>query len=319
MAGNEYVGIDISKSSFDAYSEKCGSKEFPNSLEGFKDLVAWISNDVVGTPKVVLEATGGYHREVVNYLQSCRIKVSVVNPKRVRDFAKAVGVFAKTDKIDAKVLALFGRTLCPAETRHVPVEEAELNALVVRREQLVEQCTQEKNRLEHTKGEVREDIRTHIRVLEKRIKKMEKLIQDTIDKNDTLKHKSDTLRSVKGIGPTATGVLLAKLPELGQWNSKSIVSLVGVAPFPDESGKHSGSRRIFGGREPVRSVLYMCTLSAIRSNSQIKQFYNRLLDKGKAKKVAIVACMRKLLVILHALVAKGQQWDPSMNGAATNK
>ena len=305
----EYVGVDISKQSFDAYSKRLGSNDFPNTPEGFRKFKKWITRESEGRQRVVLEATGGYHTGLVLFLQSHKIPVSVVNPKRARDFAKAMGVFAKTDKIDAKVLAQFGYKVCPPETKPVSSEVQELNELVVRRDQLVEQCTQEKNRLEHAKKVVRQDIREHIKILEKRIKKMESLIQETIDRHSSLKNKSDFLRSVKGIGAVSAAVLLAKLPELGQWSSKSIASLVGVAPFPDDSGKRRGSRRIFGGREQVRSVLYMCTLSATRSNPQIRQFYRRLLDEGKAKKVAIVACMRKLLVVLNALLTKEEPWD----------
>ena len=190
----ECVGVDIAKNKFDAYSEQLGSKEFPNTLDGFKKFKHWLSGIKEEMPKVILEATGGYQSRLVLFLQKHNIAVSVLNPKRVRDFAKAVGVFAKTDKIDAKVLAKFGDTICPEETEAISAEVQDLNELVVRRDQLVEQCTQEKNRLEHAKGVVLKDIREHIELLQKRIAKMEKLINDTIDNDKKLNTNSKILR-----------------------------------------------------------------------------------------------------------------------------
>jgi transposase len=232
----------------------------------------------------------------------------VVNPRQIRDFAKATGRLAKTDKIDAEMIARFAEAIRP-EVR--PLKDADahrLQALVARRRQLVEMLTMEENRLGTATRWTRPDIEAHIEWLTEGINKVGKDTASFIKKTPLWREKEDLLRSVKGIGPVSACTLLARLPELGKLNRKKISALVGVAPFNRDSGKYRGRRTIFGGRADVRAVLYMATLSAIRYNPAIKAFYERLVHAGKLRKVAITACMRKLLVILNAMVRTNTSW-----------
>jgi transposase len=305
-----YIGIDISKATLDVYEQKLGYHSFENKGSGFLSFREWI--DEVREVHVIVEATGGYQRELVEFLEGAGILYTVINPKRARDFAKARGVFAKTDKVDSKVLADFGSTLLPKATNPASREVLALNDLTSRRAQLVDLLVQEKNRLEHSSGIVLKDVKGMISFITRKVEKIEEEIQKLIGNCEELKKKSKLLESVKGVGPIVCSILLSKLPELGKLSGKQIASLVGLAPFADQSGKHKGRRSIMGGRGKVRSVLYMGTLSAIRSNPQIKLFYGRLVEKGKNKKLAITACMRKLLVILNAILQKETVWDKSI-------
>jgi len=310
-----YIGIDISKETLDVYHQVLGYHSFENQGSGFSAFKKWI--DSLQGVHVVLEATGGYQRQLIEFLEGVGVLYSVVNPKRVRDFAKARGVLAKTDKVDARVLADLGMTLAPEATNRPSRDVLDLNELTTRRAQLIDLLVQEKNRLEHVQGSILKDIKSLVSFITRKIEKIDEEIDKLIARSKELKKKADLLQGVKGVGATVCAILLSKLPELGTLTGKQIASLVGLAPFADQSGKLKGRRSIMGGREKVRSMLYMGTLSAIRSNPQIKAFYDRLVAKGKNKKLAITACMRKLLVILNAILRKETVWDKTMGLAVS--
>jgi transposase len=257
---------------------------------------------------VVLEATGGLEVTLVAALAQAKLPVVVVNPRQVRDFAKATGKLAKTDAIDAAVIAHFGDAVRP-EIRPVKDEQAqELAALLARRRQLVDMLTAEKNRLSTASKRVRNDIQAHIAWLEKRLKEVDTDLAESIKEIPAWRHRDEILRSTPGVGPVLSVTLLAGLPELGSLNRREVAHLVGVAPLNRDSGQHKGKRSVWGGRDEVRCVLYMSTLSAVRCNPVIRAFYNRLIGAGKKQKVAITACMRKLLVILNTMVKNGNAW-----------
>lgn len=305
---NKIVGIDVSKDALDLFCDWKGeSFQFKNTPGGRKKLIKYLSKDLPDF--VVLEATGAYHRDLHKDLHSQDIPVCVVNPKRVRDFAKATGILAKTDKLDAKVLARFGSQI--EQRPCIPPTESDqaLSDLVVRRNQLVTMITQEKNRLSSAPKSIHQSIKRMIKRLEHELEVIESEIQQAIESQEELRVKSALLQSVKGIGEVSAMVLLTKLSELGTLNHKQISSLAGVAPFNCESGKFKGKRAIYGGRTVVRNTLYMATFSATRYNPQIKEFYNRLIAQGKIRKVALTACMRKLLIILNAVVRSGKPWE----------
>jgi transposase len=305
-----FVGLDISKDTINVAVSATGTvEEFANQKEGYKRLTTCLKRH--GTIQVVMEATGGYHRNIAQHLhEKGKFAVSVVNPRQVRDFAKAKGILAKTDDVDARVLAQFGEAIKPPVW--VPKESAveELDAMVKRREQLVQMIQMEKVRLETTwRPAARRSIQKHIQYMEKDVSGLEKEIKVLTSQGD-LKEKSDLLQSMDGVGQVTAWTLLARLPELGHADGKSISSLVGLAPFNHDSGKHRGQRHIFGGRSDVRRVLYMAALAAaVRTKKgAIRQFYERLLGLGKPKKLAITACMRKMLVILNAMVRDNQNY-----------
>ncbi len=259
---------------------------------------------------VVVEASGGYEAAIVSELVAHGQAVAVVNPTRVRAFARAEGLLAKTDKIDARLIARFGATMNPKVQARRTQDQLELTQWVTRRRQLVLMVSAEKNRLDTVAPDVREHINRHIAWLQADIEALQEQISQAIATNSLWTERAKQVESVPGIGPITAATLLADLPELGQLNRQEIAALVGVAPFNHDSGKHRGKRRIFGGRTSVRSVLYMATLSATRHNPVIKSFYQHLLKQGKVKKVALTACMRKLLVILNTMVKSGQLWNP---------
>jgi transposase len=266
-----------------------------------------------GVSLVVVEASGGYEAGLVSELVSRGQAVAVVNPTRVRAFARAEGVLAKTDKIDAQVIARFGATMKPQATARRAEAQVALTEQVTRRRQLVLILTGEKNRLQTASPTIQTHIGRHITWLQTEIEMLEQQISQAIAVNPEWTETVQRVDSVPGIGFITAATLVADLPELGQLNRQKIAALVGVAPFNHDSGKQRGKRPIFGGRTSVRSVLYMATLSAIRYNPVIKTFYQRLLDKGKLKKVALTACMRKLLVILNTMVKSGQDWNPAIS------
>jgi transposase len=244
------------------------------------------------------------------------IQVAVVNPRQARDFGKALGFLAKTDRIDAGILAHFGEAVRP-EPRQLPSEEAaNLAALVARRRQLTEMLTMEQNRLGSAPAALRKDIREHITWLQKRLKDSDKDIHKLLRSSPLWREKDQLLQGVPGVGPVLSATLLAMLPELGKLNRKEIAALVGVAPLNRDSGKMKGKRATWGGRSSVRDVLYMATMSAVRYNPTLKDFYERLLKAGKLKKVALVACMRKLLVILNAMLRDNAPWSSDYQIAA---
>jgi transposase len=258
---------------------------------------------------VVMEATGGLEIPVAAALSRAGLPVVVVNPRQVREFARSMGRLAKTDKIDALILALFGERVRP-EPRPLPDEVAQaFDALLARRRQLVLMLAEEKNRLQQARSrEVRSGIQRHMHWLESEIKSVEGGLTDGVRKSPIWRAKDDLLRSVPGVGPVTSFTALAELPELGRLNRKQIASLVGVAPHPCDSGTLRGKRIVWGGRAAMREALYMAALAASRFNPVLRTFYQRLLAAGKPRKLALVACMRKLLTILNAIVRDGQPW-----------
>jgi transposase len=305
-----YMGIDVSKASLDvAVWQPEQTWQVRNDLEGVGKLLQRLKE--LEPKLVVIEATGGYEKLIVAELIAAKIAVSVVNPKRTRDFARSVGQLAKTDKIDARILAQFAQAIRP-EPRPLRTEEEErLSALISRRRQLIDILTAEKNRLATTHPITRERIQEHIDWLLEELADIESDIDQFIQSTPLWKQKDELLRSVPGVGDVTACTLLADLPELGTLSRQGIAALVGVAPLNKDSGIKRGKRRVFGGRESVRNVLYMAALSATRFNPLIKTFYDRLIKAGKQKKVAIVACMRKLLVLLNSIIRHQRHWQPN--------
>ena len=302
-----FVGVDVSKGRLDVAVRPSGeSASFSNDELGIKPLVNRLEE--IQPTLIVLEATGGIERQLVRALVSAELPVVVVNPRQVRDFAKASGQLAKTDAIDAMVLARFAEAIRPT-VRPLPDESLlELRALIARRRQLTEMIVAERNRLTAASKSVRKRINTHIRWLEAELGRADKDLDQSIRQSPIWKENEDLLRSVPGIGPVISRTLLAELPELGQLNRKQIAALVGIAPLNRDSGTLRGRRTIWGGRATVRAALYMAALVASRRNAVIRDFYKRLRNTGKAPKVALVACMRKLLTILNAMIKHRTCW-----------
>ena len=303
----KFVGIDVSKLTLDFDClPVSAAQQLANDAAGHAVLVALLRNS--GVERIVIEATGGWETAVVSALAVAKLPVVVVNPKQVRDFAKAMGHFAKTDSLDAKVLALFAERIKPP-LRALPDEAQRVLADVAgRRLQLVRMRAQEKARLATVPAIARKDVEQHIAWMDKRIAKLDANLQDRLKKSPLWCHKATLLDSAPGVGEVTTFSMLADLPELGTLNRQKISALVGLAPFPDDSGKRQGKRYIRGGRAEVRCVLYMATLSAITHNPPIKAMYERLTKAGKPFKLAMTACMRKLLTILNAMIKKDQTW-----------
>lgn len=300
-----YVGIDVAKDSLDVAVGSDGELwQVSNDAAGHSELVERLGG--VKPALIVLEASGGYEAVVAGVLWDAGHPVAVVNPRQVRDFARGMGKLAKTDQIDARVLAMFGEKV-PVEVRApLDAEARELQTMVVRRRQLVEMLTMEKNRrgLVPT-GRARKSLDKHIAWLEEAVRRASDDIDQAVRQSPIWREKEDLLRSVKGIGPVSARTILVELPELGRLNRKKIAALVGVAPFNRDSGRFKGMRSIAGGRSHVRTVLYMAAVTAARHNPLIRPLYQRLIAAGKKKKVAIVACIRKLLTILTAMVRDG--------------
>lgn len=303
-----FIGIDVSKARLDVAMRPSAEKlSVSNDEAGIQALVKRLSE--LKPVLIVLEATGGLERSVSGTLGSAQLPVVVVNPRQVRDFAKALGQLAKTDRIDAEVLAHFAEVIRPP-LRPLPDKVSlELRALIARRRQLIEMMVAEKNRLSAASKAVRKRLEAHIRWLETELDRADKDLDQSIRQSPIWQEHQDLLRSVPGIGPVVSRTLLAELPELGRLNRKQIAALVGIAPLNCDSGTFRGRRGIWGGRATVRAVLYMAALVASRRNSVIRDFYKRLRDKGKASKVALVACMRKLLTILNAMIKHKTRWS----------
>ena len=314
------AGIDVSK----AYLDVCvglDESRITNDHEGWVEIIAKLRQASVDL--VVIEATGGYERGVVVALQEAEITVARVNPRQARDFAKSMGTLAKTDKVDARMLRDFGDVLSRHKHRSKyvtpmfdPAREL-LHELVTRRRQLVEMRVAEGNHLEHATKATRRGILSVVKLLEKQIVQIEKEIDDHMD--DHFKPQKELLDSFKGVGPATIMTLVADLPELGKLDRRAIAKLVGVAPLANDSGERRGKRSIWGGRSKVRSTVYMAALVAMRHNPVIKAFFDRLVAAGKPKKVALVACIRKLLTILNAMLRDGQMWRAAadLNSVAT--
>ena len=303
------AGIDVSKAFLDVCVGLDESRT-TNDHQGWVEIVAKLRQASVDL--VVIEATGGYERGVVVALQQAEFTVARVNPRQARDFAKSMGALAKTDKVDARMLRDFGDVLSRHKDRSKyvtpmfdPAREL-LHELVTRRRQLVEMRVAEGNHLEHATRATRRGILSVVKLLEKQIVQIEKEIDDHMD--DHFKPQKELLDSFKGVGPATIMTLVADLPELGKLDRRAIAKLVGVAPLANDSGDRRGKRSIWGGRSKVRSTVYMAALVAMRHNTVIKTFYDRLVAAGKPKKVALVACIRKLLTILNAMLRDGQMW-----------
>ena len=304
-----YVGVDVSKNNLQAAILPSGdSFSVPNDEGGLDEL----TNRLRGAPPttlVVLEATGGYERPVVASVAASKIAVAVVNPRQVRDFAKATGTLAKTDRIDARILARFAQAIRPSPKSPPDAEAREFCAIVARRRQIISMMSAEKNRLSIRDSKaVRKRIQAHIRWLQKELEGIDKGLDEAIEDSPTFKENEALLKSVPGVGEVLCRTLLAELPELGSLSPKKLCALVGVAPLNRDSGDRRGKRTTWGGRSGVRKALYMGALVAARHNPTIKEFYERLLGAGKPKKVALVACMRKLLVILNAMIRDRSPW-----------
>jgi transposase len=303
-----FIGIDVSKQRLDMCARPSGEAwSVTNDGKGHAELVIKLAS--LSPTLIVMEATGGYQAAVAAELGASKLPVAVVNPRQVRDFAKATGHLAKTDAIDAAALAHFAESIRP-EPRPMPDElTLELQALVTRRRQLIDMRTAESNRLETCRVmPVRRNIQKMINVLTKQIERVDDDIDTTIKGSPLWREREDLLSTAIGVGPTTARTLLTQLPELGKLNRREIAALVGIAPFNDDSGKRRGIRRIRGGRGEVRSVLYMATIAAVRFNPQLQRMYQRLLSLGKLKKVALIACARKLLTILNAMMRTNTPW-----------
>lgn len=305
------IGIDVSKDKLDVAS---GSKSVPRTIgNDAASVEQLIASEIQQRQQtlVVVEATGGYERQLVETLQAASIAVAVVNPRRVRDFAKGIGWDAKTDPIDACLIAHYGEVVQPKPASPKTQAQRKLTALVVRRRQLLKMINMESNRLAQAIPEVTKFIRQSLQALKKQVKTLDLEMAAAVEKQKASARKVEILQSVKGCGPVAISTLVAELPELGELNRGQIAKLVGVAPINHDSGKHQGKRKTSAGRSSVRRVLYMVALVATRHNPPIKAFYRRLLASGKPKKLALVAAMRKLLTILNTLIKRDQLWvDP---------
>jgi transposase len=307
-----FVGIDVSKRSWDVYLLPSRQHlKLPADESGIERLAAALAG--AGTCLVVMEATGGLERRLAASLIELGHEVSVVNPRQVRDFARSQGRLAKTDRLDAEVIAWFAQTIRPRPLEKAPEKQAELDALVTRRRQLIGLRTAERNRLTQSGAKIiSKSIRRMLDALRDEIADIDTAIAQLIQDNDDWRAKAELLQSTPGVGKVTTTTLVAELPELGKLNRQEIASLVGVAPLNRDSGQMRGTRAIWGGRAAVRSALYMAALTARRSNPILKTFADRLQALGKKPKVVIVACMRKLLTILNTMVRNNTPWNPKL-------
>lgn len=311
-ASPSFVGIDVSQASWDVCVLPAGRRfRIDVDDQAGSRLLAEL-----GLPDrclVVMEATGGLERPLVAELLQAGVRTAVVNPRQVRDFAKAFGRLAKTDAIDAETLAMFAQAVQPRGAEAAPQKHQQLDALVTRRRQLVSLRSVERTRQRQTVDRTaRQSVDKAVRFLDREIASVDKAIARLIDADEDWRAKRKLIQSVPGVGPTTSATLLAELPELGRLNRQEIAALAGVAPFNDDSGKHRGQRRVRGGRSAVRTVLYMAAFAARRFNPQIRAFALRLHRAGKPFKVVLTACMRKLLTILNTLVRQGTPWRSSL-------
>jgi transposase len=306
-----WIGIDVAKDHLDIHVRPSAELfQVENTEAGITELVQRL--EPLHPMLVVFEATGGLEIPAAVRLSRAQLPVAIVNPRQVRDFAKATGKRAKTDALDAAVLAHFAEAIQPNVSTIADEESQRMAELVARRRQVVEMLTAEKNRLGTVRGPVQQDIEAHIEWLEKRLEALEAQLQQAIQQSPLWLERVNLLKSVPGVGEVTSSTLLVNLPELGSLSHKQISSLVGVAPLNHDSGKHRGKQAIWGGRAQVRAVLYMAALVATQRNPVIKTFYERLCQNGKPKKVALTACMHKLLIILNAMVKNATRWQPNL-------
>jgi transposase len=306
-----FVGIDVAKSSLAVFVDSTGEHlECLNQTKDLRKLARQLKK--LDPTLIVMEATGGYETPAAEIFSEFGLPFAVVFPKRVRQFALGLGIIAKTDDIDAQTIAYYGR-VADIQAKALPSDELRsLNALTTRRTQLIEMRIAEQNRLDVSHSSMQKNIKKHLCWLESQIESIETEIDASIKDNQALQEKDDLLQSVPGVGKVLSSTLLTQLPELGILSNKEISALVGVAPFPRESGTWKGKRFCQGGRNSVRKVLYMATISASRFNPVIKRFYEQLLERGKLKKVALIACSRKLMTILNAMVRNNSNWNPKL-------
>jgi len=303
-----FVGIDVAKASLDvAVDGTTQRRKFANEEAGIEQATTYLKG--LSPELVALEATGGIEIPLAASLVAAAIPVAVVNPRQIRDFARATGKLAKTDVLDAQVIAFFAATIHPTPRPLPDAKTQELNAVLVRRRQVRGMITAERNRLSSARKAVRERIQAHINWLEQELVSLNDDLKRKVEESPAWREKDDLLKSVPGVGPVLSATLLMELPELGTLNRKQIAALVGVAPLNRDSGTLRGKRSVWGGRAPVRAALYMAALVATRFNPIIRSFYQRLCAAGKAKKVALVACMRKLLTILNAMLKHRLPWS----------
>jgi transposase len=309
MSSQCFVGIDVAKAHVDIALRPTGERwTVTNDDAGIAALVTRLQQ--LAPQLIVLEATGGYQRAVVAALAAAGLPVVVVNPRQARDFAKATGQLAKTDVLDARALAHFAEAVRPASRPLPDAQTEELRALLARRRPLIAMRTTEQNRLGSAPRRLQADIQAHITWLNERLAALDDDLDTTLHASPVWREREELLRSVPGIGPVCARTLVLDLPELGTLSRRRLAALVGVAPFNRDSGTLRGSRTIWGGRAHVRATLYMSTLVAVRYNPVLKAFYERLRAVGKAAKVALTACMRKVLTILNAMVKHQKRWQP---------
>lgn len=308
-SASSFVGIDVAKAELVVAFRPAGDRwAVSNDESGVAQLVDRLRR--LGPALVVLEATGGYEHAAVAALATAGLPVVVANPRQIRDFARATGQLAKTDRLDAATLAVFAERVQPAP-RPLPDEATRaLEGLLTRRRQLLEMLTAERHRAAQALPAIRRDIAQHVRWLERRLSDVDRDLDQTIRMSPVWRAKENLLRTVPGVGPVVSRTLIGALPELGHLSRKQIAALVGVAPLARDSGTLKGKRLVWGGRAPVRAALYMAALVASRRNAVISVFYQRLLRAGKPKKLALTACMRKLLTILNAMARNNTAWHP---------
>lgn len=305
---NPYIGIDVAKDEVDGFTDSTGQRFVcPNKMPDLRSLAKELKK--LSPELIVMEATGGYETQAAIAFAEADLPFAIVFPRRVRQLALGLGIIAKTDEIDAQVIAYYGRTANIQPQPLASNELRELQSLTTRRTQLIEMRLMEENRLDTVHPSMHKEIKEHIAWLKSRIQKIDTEINRQIKQSETWNEKSELLQSVPGVGPVLSSTLITELPELGTLTNKQIAALVGVAPFPRDTGKSNGKRFCKGGRNSVRSVLYMASLSAARFNPVIKQFYDRLSQNGKLKKVAHIACARKMLVTLNAMTRDNTKWN----------
>lgn len=310
-----FIGFDVSKAAVDAFALPDGEiRRFNNDDPGLKQCLAWVQSKPDGL--CVVEATGGYETALASLLAAAGVRIAVINPKHVRDFAKAFGILAKTDRVDARVLALFADKRRPSVRALPDAAQRKFIELIDRRRQLVTMRAQEQTRLTQARGRSRVSIKAHLDWLSAAIADLDCDLTATLRTSEAWLVKSKLLASVPGVGKVTLMMLIARLPELGRLDRRSIAALVGLAPFACDSGQFKGRRFIWGGRAEVRSVLYMAVVSAIRCNPVIQAFYQKLINAGKAPKLAITACMRKLLTILNCMMRTQTSWNPDLAAGA---
>jgi transposase len=306
------IGIDVAKQYFDLHCLKTGQDQrMQNSTDGIRQCIALCSK--IHPELIVMEATGGYELTLAGNLQSEGFAVAVINPRRIRDFARAAGQIAKTDTLDARIIARFAATLQPMPTEQINENTQKLKAMVARRNQLVGLHTAESNRLEHANTRnIQCSIAAILKVIQAQLENIDHQIDKHIRSTPQLQQRAETIDSVPGIGTTTAHLLVTELPELGRLNRRQIAALVGIAPIARDSGTFRGKRMTGGGRKNIRSRLFMPTLVAVRYNSVLKAYYTRLVSQGKCKMVALVASMRKLICILNAMLKNNQKWSPNL-------